>query len=372
MHGGSMKALDENDQLIAGVLPADPEAGTKVIQLDPKRAREEARAAREAARKAEQERIRRENAPRVLSVKQLLETAEKHATNTEQIRTFTTGHYHLDRATGGIRPAMGWVFAAETNWGKSSWLISVADENIKAGAKVLIVSAEDDETIYGNRLLARRSGVKATRIRDRRVSSFDENKIREVVQRAEELPVFLDARGRTAEWIATNVAAMLDTTHDGKPIDVVAYDYLQEIPSERPEKDHRLTVKKVAGLLKKTVTMRKRSPIIFSQLTESNTGKAKSHPDRNQIRDCRDVANAAEVIVLGYTPTESVKDESGNIIIQANLKHVWLDKVKDGPKGFAIELDWDEETASFRRVNDPEMHKYDSLDFEHDPYQEQP
>jgi replicative DNA helicase len=332
------KTADENDKLMKGALPSNPEEGTrpvgKVVPMNKA-------AAEEARRKAEEARI--------LTVRQVVEASVTRARSKAPREFCTTGHVVLDDATGGIMPGHGWVFAAETNWGKSSWLVSVADENLLLGKKVLIVSNEDDEQIYGDRLVARRSGVMASHIRSGDLSDFEEEKLEQVLRNAENVPVYLDARGKTAEWTAKQVEKLLDDTKLG--IDLVAYDYLQEFPAQRQQENHRLTVKYVAKLLRTVVKVRKKASIIFSQITvdEKNKGSA---PNRNMIRDCRDVANAAEVILIGYTPERAVQTKKGATLVTADCRAVWVDKVKQGRKKFAVAMDWDDDTASFRAVRD--------------------
>jgi replicative DNA helicase len=313
------KAQDENDKKKANTLSSDPEAGTKPAAVDPK-------------------------APRVLTVRQILESAVARSKKESGETPCTTGHYQLDDATGGIRRGKGWVFAAETSWGKSSWLVAVADENLLLGKRVMIVTSEDDEDTYGSRLLARRSQVSARQIRKGEYGSYEDEVIEKTLRDAENEPVYLDARGHTAEWTAKQVDKLMVDEN----IDLVAFDYLQEWTAHRDQENHRLTVKYIAALLRKTVKIRQRASIIFSQVTLDATTKGAT-PNRNMIRDCRDVANAAEVILLGYTPVDAVMD-GDRVLVPAGAKAVWVDKVKDGPKGFAVLMDWDETTASFRSV----------------------
>ncbi len=320
----SEKNADENDKLKKNTLPQNPAAGTKPVGKD---------------------------APRVLTVKEILESAAKRAKAEGREEACTTGHYQLDDATGGIRPGKGWVFAAESSWGKSSWLVMVTDENLKRGKRVLIVTSEDDEDTYGARLLVRRSRVTARRFRSGKLWDEDEAAIEREIKNAENLPVYLDARGKSAEWTAKHVDAMIEA--DG--IDLVAYDYLQEFSAHREQENHRLTVKYIAATLRKVVKLRKKASVIFSQITVPNESKTE-YPNRNMIRDCRDVANAAEVILIGYTPARAVMDgdiTKGRVIVPAGAKAIFVDKVKDGPKGFAVRADWDDDTASFTRMARP-------------------
>lgn len=315
---------DENDKHRQGRLSPDPEAGTKAVVAPIRRG---------------------EEPPRVLTVREILESAATRAQNRNAPEPCTTGHVLLDEATGGIGPGDGWVFGAGSSWGKSSWLVSIVDENLALGKRVLIVSTEDSETIYGNRLLARRSGVHAWRLKQRDLTPDDDEKIQSVIRAAERLPVFLDARGKTAEWTALVVTQLLKT----EEIDLVCYDYLQEFQSERPEENHRLTVKKIAGVLRTPVARAGKASVLFSQLTFDATVK-RAHPGREMIRDCRDVANAATVILLGYTPEEDVLDLDKSVIVPAGKKAIWVDKVKEGPAQFPLGLDWDGEIACFKRV----------------------
>ena len=138
----SGSAPDEADQHKAGKLPSDPKQGTKpAAQL----------------------------VPRVHTVRDLLTGARKRVSEMSKEDICTTGHYKLDKITGGIRKGFCWLFGADTSFGKSSWLISVADENILDDKRVMIVSSEDTEEIYGDRLMIRRAQVDAMRFRDRKL-----------------------------------------------------------------------------------------------------------------------------------------------------------------------------------------------------------
>jgi replicative DNA helicase len=237
------------------------------------------------------------------------------------------------------------VFAAESSWGKSSWLIAVADENLRRGKRVLIVTSEDDEETYGSRLLARRSRIAAKRIRSGEYEAGESELVDQVVAGAENLPVYLDARGKHCEWVAQQVDAIIEREN----IDLVAFDYLQEFSAARQQENHRLTVKYIAGTLRRVVKLQKRASIIMSQVTVDTNSK-NEFPSRHMIRDCRDVANAAEVILIGYEVSKAIMDgtdENAPVLVPVGGRAIFVDKVKDGPKGFAVAVNWHEETASF-------------------------
>jgi replicative DNA helicase len=333
----SSNVIDLADRLKAGQpLPTEPGANVEPVNERAKRAAEDR--------------------PRILTVSEILQDAGTRAMQPlDNRRHLTTCHFRLDDAAGGIRPPLSWLVGASTSWGKSSWAIAIADDNIKAGKTVLIVSTEDDESLYGDRLLARRSGVNAKRIRDRKCDKDDMAKITEQMAKAERQPIYLDARSKTVEWIVEKVDVII-REHN---VHLVIYDYLQEIRAKRRHQDTRLMFKHIANELRHVCKNNKIPSMILSQITEQ-LGKV-TRPDKNSIRECRDVSNAADVIVLGYTPNEG--DEEGQ-------HKLFIDKIKNGPRGFMLTMDWDAEVACFKTVKDPADAAYEQFDRETDGFQD--
>jgi len=273
--------LDENDRLQAGTLPDDPAADAVVVSDD---------------------------VPRVLTVRDLTNGAVKRSSDRARRHTCTTGNYRLDQITGGLKPGFVWTIGAATSWGKSSLLVMIADENIKRGKRVLIVSSEDSEQIYGDRLLLRRARISANNLRMKRLTPEEREAAIGVAKRAEDSPVFLDARGRGVEWLAPRVKRLI-VEH---AIDVVAFDYLQAFDNQKAQQDRRNQVSYIARVLTditKTAVPGGIAGILFSQLTEN---EKKLHPDKNSIRDSRDVSHAAEVILWGsHRRSRSIRISGG-------------------------------------------------------------
>lgn len=301
-----------------------------------------------------------EDTPRLLTVRELLSDSFERAKNTERPHACKTGIGPIDDITGGLRQGHVWVFGAETNWGKSTFLVMIADENLKRGKRVLIVSAEDSESIYGDRLMARRARVRARALRDGCLSEKEWLSVADVTAAAENMPAFLDARGRKVEKIVKQV----DRVIKEHQIDVVLYDYLQEFISAKKHENERVAFKEIARLLRTVVKDNNRTGIIFSQITEQ---QGKKYPDKNSIRESRDVSNAAEAVLLGFTPKENIMDEAGGVSLAKGTRCVLLDKVKDGRKGFTIPLEWDERSACFNEITSKKG-PYDDFDDIADEY----
>jgi hypothetical protein len=295
------------------------------------------------------------DAPRILTVREILSASMLRAFDRTEQKSCTSGNYRIDDITGGMKPGFVWVFGADTGFGKSSWLVMVADENIRHRKRVLIVSAEDDERLYGDRLIARRARISADNIRRRKFTPSEYSRFTEVVNAGEDVPVFFDARGKSAEWIARKTKTLI-AEHG---IDLVAFDYLQALDNERHQQDRRNQVTYIARTLTDAVKTSGVAGVIFSQITVQ---MGKPIPDKHSIKESRDVANAAEVVILGFIPQADVYDRPAKDnepppkkIAGANERTIVLEKVKDGPAGAMIHLPWYSSSACFDTVLDPEQ-----------------
>lgn len=345
--------LDLNDQAKAGALPDSPRAATRPMN---------SKAVESDATRPMQ----------VYSVRELLrQSAERARTPLDRKGICPTGHYLLDEYTAGMRPGFTWVIAADTSVGKSSFIISVADETIKEQKRALIISSEDTENIYGDRLMARRSGVSADGIRKRRLSREDLAAMADVAERAEDVPVFVRAGAKAIEAIEKEIRAIIRN----EKIDVVFFDYLQEFNSNKRHQDERVKFKHIAQVMREIIKSEGITGAILSQLTVTADTKV---PNKHNIRECRDVANGAEVICLLFKPEEDIRGASpgrdstgrpleGELKFREGSRYVLLDKNKDGPPGKKIELNWNEHTACFDVVKNPEAERFAQYDQETEP-----
>ena len=241
----------------------------------------------------------------------------------------TWGHYQLDEMTGGIHPSDVIIVAGDTNEGKSSMAISVTDENLSRGARVMIVSLEDGAGIFGNRFLARRAKVNAKSLRDHRINDCDHSKLSAAVQSAPDVPFFLHCEDMP--WEQVSVA--MEQAMVRYQIDLVVLDYIQECWCKKAFQSRQLELQAVARRFRAIMRKRNRAGMILSQLTGAEKGKP---PNNSHIRECKDIVNGAEQALYLFTMADGNK--------MANL-----DKAKNGTKGL-IELKWNSDSASYEAV----------------------
>lgn len=274
----------------------------------------------------------------MVTLQQLMFDAYRLAKEPRAKSTLTWGHWQLDDMTGGLREGHTAVIGAGTSQGKSSKVVHISKCNIDRGARVLIVSNEDDERVYGNRFLASYTGTSAKNIRDHCIADADHRAITAALQGSDDMPAEVrSARNapvfrHISDMPWERVALMIDQALLREQIDLVFLDYIQECWCEARYNSRQLELQAVARRFRSIVRKRKRAGIICSQLTGYEAGKP---PTKEMARECKDIANGAEQILLLYTRDD---EHMGN-----------LDKSKEGSTGI-VTLQWNETSASYEKV----------------------
>jgi replicative DNA helicase len=268
----------------------------------------------------------------VLTAPDLMDLAMKHLQSEGEISYCTTGWAAIDKATGGLRQRKVWIFGAETHWGKTAWLVMVLDENIQREKRVLVVTVEDDAELWAWRIACRRSKVNFTRFRDRRLHDTEWSAItdhQQQIRKSKNLWLLDASAGIPVEVLAGQIHALCLAYS----IDLVVFDYAQAAISER-DMSRVDMVRHIGRTVTGAIKGSGAAGVITSQLT-TEVGKRMT---KLNIRDCRDLANAAEGIILG----EWVKSSTDGI-----YREVKVEKGKLGGTGSKAEAEWNPESASF-------------------------
>lgn len=286
------------------------------------------------------------------TVAELLEAVVVRAETQRPERGVTSGNFELDDALGGFRRQRITILGAETSFGKSSFAVMTADEGMQAGAGVLLVTGEDGPDTYGQRLMARRSGVNALRLRDNMMLDEDIEQIRRQAARAERVPFFLDGIGKPAEVIARAISDICAEN----PIALVIVDYVQAFSCTKRCQDRRAEVTHIARLFVDAIKTSNAAGLILSQLRRpDNSNRA---PSMHDLKESGDLENMAEHVLLGNL-RQAESGEHRSILIGKN---------KDGARnGAEIEMPWDQKTASFKTVRGEMVNRYDDAFQSTDP-----
>lgn len=321
------RGVDENDKAKTGQLPQNP--------------REQCEPANELAQRVKDEE------PRVFTVVQAMQVVHKRIISEEQPMMWTSGHWLVDMMTGGLRPDSGWVVGGASNWGKSMWLIGMCDENMRNWRNKtvpLIVTGEDGEELYAQRLLARRARVNAMRLRDNCLRPDEHKRVVEAIARSEPKPFYLDGRMVHFERLMRQIVDLVQE----HGIKIVALDYIQEFRTKKKYDDDRKMFREMARIFRHTMKHLGAASVILTQLTNPEPGKP---PTKEHIRECKDIGHGAEVIAMGWETANDISKD-GQVLFPANSKLLLMDKTKSGRKG-SVQLSWDPVAACFNRVLQP-------------------
>lgn len=319
-----IKDHDDNDLHRKGAMPDEPEGDATKIN----------------------------DVPEALTVQAVTNASMQRAFAKRGANFCTTGNHILDRLTGGFRPEKTWLFAADTSVGKSTLSVMFADENLKRGKRVLIISSEDPESLYGDRLVVRRTRCNSLRYRDGRLTPEEKRRVVDCVANAEQFPFYIDWSCLPTERLY-DVARQVIVEHK---IDITIFDYIQSFISEKRHNDERSCLNWMSSIMRKIARSTKTCGIITSQIT---VDEKKKIPDKHSPKGSRDLSNAAEHVILGFVAPHEIGYMGGTIPIGTRCLN--LDKNKDGPSGYKIPLDWDNESACFNAQPDPEQARFDRI-----------
>jgi len=259
-------------------------------------------------------------------------TRMSRAMDDKTARNFvSTGIRDLDVDMSGFESGYVSVLGAPTNWGKSGFVVMVADEAINAGKRPLIVTYEDHPDLYIRRLAGRRGQLNAWRLKN---NALQDHEYARFVATAQSLSsshrdtIVFDARGKPIELVVKRIARMCDRA----PYDLIVFDYLQAAKSSGQHESKRARIDHCLREITDVIKTHNAAGLIVSQFRRTEAG---AEPTLADLKESGDIEISAEVVLLGFSDRQGV----------SKLR---LAKNKDGPKLTDYELGWDMDTASVR------------------------
>lgn len=273
----------------------------------------------------------------LISMKDLIEDIEALE---DPAWTLTTGLTELDRLLrGGWEPGRIYALAARPKIGKTTLMFSAVDAALSAGAVVLVVSLETLHMEFYAKMMATRSGIDQTLVKDvlqRRIQLKDlprdvRKDFEEVRQELKELPLhpmFMDSVPNGADSVVSMAMRLRNLYGDRRQI-VVFIDYLQLMVKDHFNKQAEVSsytreLKKAAAELN--------LPIVFlSQLNRE--GSDGTMPQPHHMRDSGSLEQDSDVVImmnrLGETDPSAPK----------HVMDLWVALSRVGPAG-TIHVNW--------------------------------
>jgi replicative DNA helicase len=214
----------------------------------------------------------------------------------------TTGLPELDLQTTGIRLAELWVIGALPSRGKTAIGVQIAAANASNGVPTLVFEMEMSASQVGRRLLANRSNVPASKIRDPRflTPAYDWPNLIETAAEITEWPLWIDdASSLTTQQLATRARNYIRQ----RGVKLIVVDYLMLV-SEPEERETRLKAKRIADTLRRVAKDEHVAVVLLSQLSRPKDKNINARPNMLDLRESGDIEAAAHVVLLLWLPTD--------------------------------------------------------------------
>ena len=253
-----------------------------------------------------------------------------------------------NKMVGGFFPGELIYLAARASVGKSSIAAQVLDANIKSGVPTDFYSLEMTEEQVCGRVLALRSGLPFSKMRQGGGSEHDLVKMMsslDSIMTQGQFSVYDNVR------FVEQMFPMMRKAAD-RGVKMVIIDYMQLIKAKKNMKDfERLSM--ISNALKSLCNETKLCVMALAQLNRDLEKTVKKYgegrrPRMSDIRGCGDLEQDADVVALVHRPSKLATGEGLEIEDDAEII---IDKHRNGPT-FIISQQWRGATMSFHEQND--------------------
>lgn len=213
-----------------------------------------------------------------------------------------TGFLTYDSKTGGLQKGHITVLAGQTSMGKTALALSIANNMLKEGKKILFISLEMNKTELIERLVVMNSNVKMRDYINRKINETQQKAINYAYNRMDNFDwTISDKRGLTVEDIK---AIARKTKNQSGKFDAIFVDYLQRIRLPGKGSVNKETgtavnqLRDLAGELDVPL-------VLLSQLNRSVEGR----PKMKNLRDSGEIEEAADEVLFVYRPDYFKEEE---------------------------------------------------------------
>lgn len=233
----------------------------------------------------------------------------------------STGVRCIDAATTGIRPGELWIVGALPGRGKTAIAVQMAIANAQAGVPTLLFSLEMAKELVYQRILAAKSGVSASKIRNPEyLTDANFSEMQELAARSMQWPMYVD---ESSQLTANELMARAKLYVRRYGVKLIIADYLRLIKS--PGRELREQVANSADCLRRIAKDENVAVVGLSQLRRPEN--INDRPTMLHLKESGDIEAAAHVCLLLYQP---VNTQTGEF---AGEDEIIIGKQRNGPLG---------------------------------------
>lgn len=255
-----------------------------------------------------------------------------------------TGFKALDGLLGGFQKSDLIVFAGRPGMGKTSWILTVAINVARRGARVAIFTMEMGVEQMVQRLISMETGIRIQQLRSADISAREHTRFTEAVSRISNLPLFIDD---TPSITPIEMRTKCRRLQHEYGLDIVMVDYMQLMSAGRAYENNRVQeISYISRSLKELARELKVTILSTAQLSRAVEQRQDKRPQLSDLRESGSIEQDADAVLFLYRD-EVYNPDTTEFPNQAD---VMLSKHRHGPIG-SIQLYFEKSITKFMDVN---------------------
>lgn len=254
-----------------------------------------------------------------------------------------TGFRDLDQLLGGFQRSDLLVFAGRPGMGKTSFLLTIALNAARVGARVAIFTMEMGVEQITQRIVSMESGINVQKLRLAQLTPSEVARFTEVVGRLSELPIFIDDTPALNPLDIRTKARRLSHEYG---LDMIIVDYMQLMNAGKGYENNRVQEISYISRSLKELARELNVPLISAaQLSRAVEQRQDKHPVLSDLRESGSIEQDADIVMFLY------RDEVYNELTEfPNQAEVIVSKHRNGPTG-SVSLYFEKSLTKFMDAN---------------------
>jgi len=298
--------------------------------------------------------IKREFVPIWDAVSEYYDEMEQMLAAGEGLVGLPTGFKALDGLLGGFQKSDLIVFAGRPGMGKTSWLLTVALNTARRGARVALFTMEMGVEQMVQRFISMETGIRIQQLRTGDISPREHTRLTEAIGRIANLPIFIDDTPAITPIEMRTKCRRLQHEYG---LDLIMVDYMQLMSAGKAYENNRVQeISYISRSLKELARELNVTMLSAAQLSRAVEQRQDKRPQLSDLRESGSIEQDADAVMFLYRD-EVYNPETTEFPNQAD---VLLSKHRHGPTG-TIQLYFEKSITKFMDVN---MQRVDLSDLE--------
>ena len=255
-----------------------------------------------------------------------------------------TGFKALDGLLGGLQKSDLVVFAGRPGMGKTSWILTVALNAARRGARVAIFTMEMGVEQLVQRLLSMETGIKISQLRTANITPREHTRLTEAIGRISSLPLFIDD---TPSITPIEMRTKCRRLQHEYGLEIVMVDYMQLMSAGKVYENNRVQeISYISRSLKELARELNVTLLSTAQLSRAVEQRQDKRPQLSDLRESGSIEQDADAVMFLYRD-EVYNPETTEFPNQADIL---LSKHRHGPTG-TVQLYFEKSITKFMDVN---------------------